>query len=235
MTRAVANGWKNALVAAEASPGLIRKYRDYVKMLMNYAIQNETVSGITANPMTGFVYRTKVKRSVKIAGMTRGVRRGFTDEEARLILLAARQEKQPHLRWIPWLLCFLGTRLEEVCGAMAADIVQITGIWCSHIRIVLRDEGSSIKNEFSLRIMPLHPALVAEGFLEYVNSLPKDGPLFPGLKRDLFGSRAGTATKRLSRWLRKTVGITDRNIAPNHSFRHRFETIASRFSFARRE
>ena len=34
--------------------------------------------------------------------------------------------------------------------------------------------------------------------------------------------RASTATKWIGKWVRGTVGITDRRFDPNHSLRHRF-------------
>ena len=67
------------------------------------------------------------------------------------------------------------------------------------------------------------PALLAEGLLEYVADLPKDGPLFPKVTPDRFGKRGGNGTKTLGRWVREKVGITDKRKAPNHSWRHRFE------------
>jgi integrase len=52
--------------------------------------------------------------------------------------------------------------------------------------------------------------------------LPKDGLLFPDIPPDRLGRRAGTATKRLGKWVRQKVGIIDRRFDPNHSWRHRF-------------
>src|SRR6516164_6932192 len=102
---------------------------------------------------------------------------------------------------------------------------EIEGIPCLHIRLDYRPRQASLKNENSARTVPLHPAIVAEGFLGYVKTLGSNGPLFPNLVPDRFGKRAGTGTKRSGRWIRgRTVGITDTRIAPSHSWRHRFET-----------
>jgi hypothetical protein len=70
--------------------------------------------------------------------------------------------------------------------------------------------------------VPVHPALIAEDFLVYVESLPKLGPLFPKLTPDRFGRRGGNGSNTIGRWVRTTVGITDRRKAPNHSWRHKF-------------
>jgi hypothetical protein len=71
-------------------------------------------------------------------------------------------------------------------------------------------------------MVPIHPALEAEGFITYATALPA-GPLFPDLKPGRYGSRGSTATKSHSRWVRGVVGIEDKRIAPAHSWRHRME------------
>jgi integrase len=72
--------------------------------------------------------------------------------------------------------------------------------------------------------VPLHPALVAEGFLEYVRGLPPEGPLFPDLKPGPFGDRSAAYSKRAGRWLR-SLGIEDARKVANHSWRHRFKDV----------
>jgi integrase len=89
-----------------------------------------------------------------------------------------------------------------------------------------REDGEaqrSVKNDGSVRNVPIHPQLAAEGFLAYVAALPYEAALFPDIPPDkLFGNRGNTATKRVSRWLREKLGITDGQISPNHSWRHWF-------------
>jgi integrase len=90
------------------------------------------------------------------------------------------------------------------------------------------------KNPGSVRRVPFHAALVREGFIAYVETLSQGGPLFPDLKPDRFGRRAGTATKEIGRWLRRVqketnVLLVDKaRYAPNHSWRHRFKSEARR-------
>jgi integrase len=135
---------------------------------------------------------------------------------------AARKNVDPVIKWANWIAAFTGARLEEIVGAAAADIEHIDGVWCLHIRLDNRGEDATLKTRASTRIVPLHPAILAEGFLGYVNSVPRNGPLFPTLPCDAFGKRSGVATKRLGKWLR-AVGITDpRKVY--HSWRHTFIT-----------
>jgi integrase len=77
---------------------------------------------------------------------------------------------------VPWIAAFTGARLEEICGAVLADIETIDGVTRLHIRLDYREEGASLKNEHSERVVPLHPVIIAEGFLDYAGSLSGFGP-----------------------------------------------------------
>lgn len=72
--------------------------------------------------------------------------------------------------------------------------------------------------------MPLHPDLVAEGFVEYVQSLPAGAELFGDFGRGAFGRRASKASEWFSKWAREKFAIVDkRKVA--HSARHRFKDV----------
>ena len=73
------------------------------------------------------------------------------------------------------------------------------------------------------RGVPIHEALIDEGFISFVKS--KRGLLFPEITPDRFGVRGGNAPKTFSRLIREVLGITDPRIAPAHSFRHLFKTL----------
>jgi hypothetical protein len=82
----------------------------------------------------------------------------------------------------------------------------------------------SVKTDWKgARSVPLHQQILDEGFLEYVRGL-LDGPLFPDLSRDVWGRRAGSATKMLGRRLR-ALGIIDKRAVAGHSWRHRFKDV----------
>ena len=180
----------------------------------------------------GAVFRWAVKNRKladnPFAGMAPKVnRRGpatrakYDDDEAKRILAAARQERGA-LRWLPWLLCFTGARIGELAELRRGDVREEAGVAIFDIRPTTVRAG---KNATMQRMLPIHPALVAEGFLAYVAELPEKptGPLFPDLAPDPRGSRVVPAQSRLSRWMRSTVGITDPKKAPAHSWRHRME------------
>jgi integrase len=87
-------------------------------------------------------------------------------------------------------------------------------------------EAGALKNVNSERAVPLHPAIVTSGFLEFVAS-QRPGPLFPGLAADRFGNQGGNGTKIIGRWVRG-LGLTDARLSPSHSWRHRFKTLGRR-------
>ncbi|WP_431285901.1 DUF6538 domain-containing protein [Humitalea sp. 24SJ18S-53] len=161
------------------------------------------------NPFTNMA-----NRLVKRGQTPRGP---FTHAEAVAILTAARDAKG-FLRWLPWVLALTGCRLEEACGSIRADVREESGVLC----LVLADDrpGRELKNAQSARKIPLHPALIEEGFVEYLRALPADSPLFPDVKPGAYGRRGATASKIYGRWVRKTVGVTDTRKDPAHGWRH---------------
>ncbi|MBL6459325.1 hypothetical protein JMJ55_28810 [Belnapia sp. T6] len=148
-------------------------------------------------------------------------RDGYANDEAKRILLAARGETGWQ-RWLPWLLCFTGARISKLVELHRGDVRQDGGVWVLDIRPTAERAG---KNDTFQRLIPVHPSLAQEGFLQYVQTLPAApaGPLFPDLPVAADGTRTGTATVVHRRWLRGKVGIMDPRKAPAHSWRHRME------------
>jgi len=152
-----------------------------------------------------------------------GSKRGFDDSEAVRILSAACAETDPVKRWIPLLGAYSGARLSELCQLRVQDIVEVNGIWCMKVL----PEAGSLKTAGSERVVPLHPAVIEAGFLQFVSKL-RPGPLFAALPPDKFGKRGGNGTKVIGRWVRR-LGIKDERISPSHSWRHRFKTMSRRY------
>lgn len=148
-------------------------------------------------------------------------RRGYTDDEARVVLAAAAGEAGAK-RWVPLLCAYSGARISEICQLRKKDVVQVDGVWA----IKLEAEAGSLKNAGSERLVPLHPKVVQAGFLDFVAG-KADGVIFTDIAPDRFGSRGGNGTKVIGRWVRE-LGITDERISPSHSWRHRLKTLARR-------
>jgi hypothetical protein len=76
-------------------------------------------------------------------------RRGYTQEDAKRILEAARKENEAHLRGGAVDRGFTGAPLGEICGAHVADVYEFGGVWCLDIRLYNRGENGSLKTEGS--------------------------------------------------------------------------------------
>lgn len=97
--------------------------------------------------------------------------------------------------------------------ATKEDVTSLNGV--AVIRIHDEGPGHSLKNKDSRWAVPIHPALVAEGFLSYVASLLARSPIWPDVARDnLFGQRSTTAGKKLGIWPRG-LGINDPSVSPH--------------------
>ncbi|MFC3169427.1 DUF6538 domain-containing protein [Paracoccus fontiphilus] len=150
--------------------------------------------------------------------------RGFTDDEAKRILAAARasvgvsDRMSVHLRrairWVPWVCAHTGARVTEITQLRRSDLITVDGIPC--IRIT--PEAGSVKTG-NHRIVPLHPQLVREGFVTMVEAMP-NGPLFhaKGASAKVIGARVGE-------WVRDHAKVKDPAVQPNHAWRHRLKTL----------
>jgi len=57
---------------------------------------------------------------------------------------------------------FQGMRMNEICQLYKEDIKKIDNIWCFDIN---RDRDKSIKNDDSIRIIPIHQSVIDSGFI----------------------------------------------------------------------
>ena len=202
-----------------------------VKAIYGWAVAN---GKCPVNPFSGL----KQPRAA-VKGQRRSTKRDFTDEEAARILRAAR-DRTGYRRWVPWIACFTGARISEICQLERADITTSHGMHYFRMTTEQDSEGEgtetsdtkrirkNLKNLSSKRIIPVHSRLIQEGFLDFVLR-SKGRDLFPDATPDRFGNRGGNATKVISRWVREKLEITDLRISPSHSFRHRFSTSCKNF------
>jgi integrase len=191
----------------------IKHHLDDLKTLFRYAAANRNI----ADPTIGF------KFTYRDDGRSQW--RPYTPDERIRILTNAREATSPVIRWCQWIAWATGARISEIAECHTSDIYEmVPGMWVIRISLENREATSSLKNEASHRIVPLHPVLIEEGLLDYVRSLPA-GPLFPELIPNRDGKRGDPASRRISKWMRHKLKIEDKRIAPNHSWRHTFETI----------
>ena len=204
--------WKAGLLEAGLRTKTIRDSKIApLRAILQWGVDNRKIA---MNPASRVLVEVRGKMAERI--------RGFTDEEAALILRQAATHQDPVRRWVPLLCAYSGARISELCQLRGGDIFQHGGVWC----MKFDPEAGALKNVNSERAVPLHPAIVTSGFLEFVAS-QRPGPLFPGLAADRFGNRGGNGTKIIGRWVRG-LGLTDARLSPSHSWRHRFKTLGRR-------
>lgn len=210
--------FKEARLAAGVSPKTVANDINELQPIFRWAKANRKLF-FTENPFSGIA-----PKPPKTAKRPRGP---FSADEATRILTAARAETG-FLRWLPFVLCYTGARLGEVCQAVKEDVRRhgAGAPWFIHIHGENAGEKASLKTPQSERMVPLHPALIGEGFLDHVTALSPGSALFPDIRPDGFGQRKGNATKLHGRWVRETAGVTDRNKDPAHAWRHVFEDRA---------
>ena len=213
--------WKESLLDGGKSLGTVANHLSALSAVWAWGVTNKKTE---INPFQGLAKPPK-----KVKGARESSKRPYTAAEATRVLQAARRETKATLRWAPWVLALTGARLAEVIQARKEDVKHKDGFPFLSIHENKAEAGEvrSVKNGASIRNVPIHPALAAEGFLKYVEALPAGSPLFPDSKPDArYGNRARTATKAMSKWMRDTVGITDEAISPSHSWRHWFMDAA---------
>ena len=163
--------------------------------------------------------------------------RSLSDDEARKMLLATRKGREGKegddyvnaKRWVPWLLCYTGARVTEITQLRKADVVKLGEV---HAIRITRDAGS-VKNKLA-RVVPLHPDLIAQGFLTFV-AKRRAGPLFysPDKRRsdNAINRQANRLGSKLADWVRSLGGNPPQ---PNHAWRHRFVTLGERHGLSER-
>jgi len=140
--------------------------------------------------------------------------RGYRSEKGSILLKDGRY-------WMPILSLFHGSRMEEWGGAKVKDIRHQNDIY--YLDLMER----SLKTENANRRVPIHPHVIALGFLKYVEERRQAGDhyLFPEFPHDVSDAVDPEAsTRQFTKWW----GLwSDANGFENpsnnfHSFRHAF-------------
>jgi integrase len=125
---------------------------------------------------------------------------------------------KPHEFWFPLIALFTGARREEIAQLTLDDIREEQGAWI--IDINDRD-FKSVKTRAGVRVIPLHPALVAVGFLNYLDDVRAVAPnvkrIFPYLRFDSSNGFGDVPGEAFARYL-DSLGIRDADKVL-HSFR----------------
>lgn len=112
---------------------------------------------------------------------------------------AAFEALPPNARWAALIGLYTGARASEVGQLLTADIFEEDGVPC--IRISDEGEHQKVKTDVSLRTIPIHPDLLALGFLDWADHHRQAGyeRLFPAARADAKNGQGNWITKAFSR------------------------------------
>jgi integrase len=120
--------------------------------------------------------------------------------------------------WVVYIAVWSGARLAEICQLRKEDVRQERGVWLFDIN---NQHGKSLKNEASIRRIPIHPHLLKLGLLDHVNSSP-DNRVFTSLPNKKPASHGHEISKSFGKLKQKKLGWIDPSLN-FHSLRHSFE------------
>jgi len=191
------------------------------RAMFAWALREEWV---TSNPFSSLRVRDDVAASEK--------RDAFTVEQVKVVFGGApwstgdtAPSGKPSLYWAPLIGLYHGLRVGEPCGMLLEEVMERDGVPVFRIR---HNHLRRVKNEPTVRYVPIHPELIRLGFLDYVRERRKAGgeQLFPEATRDANGHYGDHVTD----WFRRLLasrGLRDQGVVGGkltlHSLRHTFE------------
>lgn len=198
------------------------------RAFMSWCIANDL--GPVADPFRGIkIYGDRNKPKLRR-------NKGYNDEEAAVILAAALGPMQSRTssisasarRWIPWICATTGARVTEVAQLRKQDVLFST--WSRRHRVqipFIRFTLEAGPQKVFERDVPVHPDLLALGFMDFVRDAPGErlfvDPERARARSDVSGLTA-SAGQGVARWVRTLID-PDRTIQPNHAWRHRFNDL----------
>jgi integrase len=202
--------------AGEFSLVSAEKRLEAVKTIFKFAHKtgvkiDDAVRKLPVNPAKG-VERFGAKGSRRL---------DLEDDERALILREAVKSDAPIIKWGNLLAGFTGARIAEIAELRTTDIRTLAdGTVVMVLRADTRDENQTLKTEESERRVPLHPAILRWGFMDYVKSVGT-GPLFPSVPLDRDGRRNHYASNTVGKWFRLLISDQRKSF---HSWRHDVKT-----------
>ncbi|MBY5974498.1 phage integrase SAM-like domain-containing protein [Ferrimonas balearica] len=205
----------------------VRQHIGAIKALMPHAI---STGYLAADPWTHFKL---LSRRRKNSESKEPKRLPFTPEmvEATFADAASRNPLSVD-RWGPFLAAYMGARIGEICQILGKDVIQIGETWC--VWLTDADDRQTTKNAPSVRLIPIHQALLDAGFIDFVKQRPDDDYLFQNetakglvpITPDKNGHTSIQFSGRFNKRLRTSLGITDHRFT-FHSYRHLWEDCAT--------
>jgi hypothetical protein len=162
-----ASAWIKGLIRPERSAATVKKtWLNAANTIFRWGVEQKH---LTRNPFAGVKITVPKKKRLRET-------RAFHPHEARTILRAAsaitdtRTAHEACKRWVPWLCAYTGARPGEMTQLRGVDVIKRDGVHAFRIT----PEAGTVKSS-ATRVVPLHPHLMAQGFLKFVAQRDK-GP-----------------------------------------------------------
>jgi integrase len=226
ITEADAREWARKLVTPDRIPVTVNDvWVTAARTIFGWAVGERM---LTQNPFENVRVTESKKAQLRET-------KAFTLEKTATILRAACAIGAPKtifqgaIRWVPWLCAYSGARVGEVTQLRGIDIQQRR-----QVHAMLFTPAAGPMKTRKPRAVPIHEHLIEQGFIEFVKTRG-EGPLFyepadeDGQSDPLNPRRPRSVSvrSRLAEWVRKQ-GVTDKELSPNHAWRHTFKQIADR-------
>ncbi len=185
----------------------VNKHMIRIGAILKYGVREGYLNRNIAEAM-----KIPIKRSIDEE------RSAYSNEEiCKAIKLLSTQKVER--RWIPLIGIYSGMRLDEICQLYVDDIHLIDGIWCFNIN---DEKDKKLKNLASRRIVPIHPFLLEQGFLNHVEQIKAEGHerFWPSLTYSNINGYSNLFGKWFQRFNRQRISQDKHKVF--HSFRHSF-------------
>jgi integrase len=196
---------------------------------LNWAVNEEVIA---RNPIRGLrlpdTVAKKDKRHPFSADQLQAIfnaplYRGCQDGERGYSKLGDERPRNARF-WVPLIGLHTGMRLNEICQLDVTDVREVEGVHCIVVCEGSLDgtEDKKLKTVASERIIPIHPTLLACGFLAFVKQRQREGrtKLFYEIDAGPRGKRGVAFSKWFTQFSRSCGAYRPRTSF--HSFRHCF-------------
>ena len=185
----------------------VNKHMSRIGSLLKYCHEQGLIA---SNPATGLQIAEKQRADQE--------RSAYSHDDVKSIVLNLPVEVSvPERYWIPIIGLYSGMRLAEICQLHIEDIIKVDDCWCFDIN----DAGNKqLKNDASVRIIPVHPKLIELGFIRYFEAM-RDTER-PRLWMNLSYIRLHGYTNSFGKWYQRynREYVTEDSKKVFHSMRH---------------
>lgn len=200
------------------APKSVASYLQNLNAMMNWAVAEDWLA---RNPLSGLVGKAEARTE----------RQTYTPKELRSLFtsLLPYREALPWRFWIPALGLYTGARLNELAQLRVEDVVEVASVVCIRISPYTAEGRQSddkrVKTKGSKRTVPLHPELIAAGFVEWARERGKPQErVFHELPKGPNGGYSHEASRWYAKHL-KAAGLHRPGLV-FHSLRHTFRDAA---------